>query len=46
MKEIIDNEYIRNKSNADVCLATEYRAHVKNEVWYKLSYGLYHAMLK
>ena len=46
MKEIIDNKYIRNKSNGDVGLATEYRAHVENAVGYKLSYGLYKAMIK
>jgi hypothetical protein len=47
MKEIIDNECIRNKCNGDVGLATEYRAHVENAVGYKLiSYGLYKAMIK
>ena len=46
MKQLIDNEYIRNKSNGKVGLATEYRAHVENAVGYKLSHGLYKAMIK
>ena len=46
MKQLIDNEYIRKKSNGDTGFPTEYREHVENELGYKLSYGLYKELLQ